>query len=88
MKKIYITWKLIKYNKHLFWDAEMQVSAPYDWEKDNGGIPWNKTYYFKTISCDRATKIINKKIYRLKKEQKYPIQLVFPSSYGENVDWA
>lgn len=88
MKKIYITWEITKHSGDLFWHTTMKISAPYDWMKDDGGIPWNDFISFTTLTTDRATKFVNQKIYAIKENYDYPIELVFPSTQGQNIDWA
>lgn len=89
MQKIYITWKMTRKKHHLLWHCYMKKSAPYDWMKDDGGIPWKLSYYhFIGFTMNEVTKKVNKQIDKISKYSEYPIEIVFPSTQGQNIDWA
>lgn len=90
MRQIYVTWKISKDVKTSVWYGHMEVSAPYDWDVDEGKIPWIDKFDFKAMTSNGIHKKINAKLYELHQlhQHKYPIQLVFPSSAFENTDWA
>lgn len=87
MKKVYVTYQISKPQGKLLWRAHMEVSDPYDWDHDLGGISWTYTCNFKGLTADRVVKKINAKLYKLF-QHKYPIEICFPSSQFENTDWA
>lgn len=88
MKKVYVTWQISRKIKCPFWRGHMEVSSPYDWDTDDGGIPWMYAFDFIGLTQDKVFKKVNGKLYEIQRHTEYPVQLVFPSSTFENTDWA
>lgn len=87
MRQIYVTWRISRKTGCLLWRGQMEASAPYDWDTDEGGIPWMYAFDFMGLTQDKVFKKVNGKLYEIQRHTEYPVQLVFPSSAFEHTEW-